>query len=145
MQQSVDQQARAIRAFFRAIRISSRRSYGQRRFAEPRTTEGIRRVKSVGEQRLTVSRTIQLRTSDVMKARIAYAGQAELLRDGVELSGSNVTYTFTKLNALKPTMIAEANRNARDSAEQFAHDSGASVGKDQEREPGLFFGWSARW
>ena len=30
-----------------------------------------------------------------MKARAAYARQAELLRDGVELSGSSISYTFT--------------------------------------------------
>ena len=33
--------------------------------------------------------------------------------------------TFTGLNALKPDRIAEANKNARLSAEQFARDSGA--------------------
>jgi hypothetical protein len=87
---------------------------------------------------LTVSRSIQLRTGDVMKARAAYAHQAELLRDGVELSGSNISYTFTKLNALKPDMIGEANKNARESAEQFAQDSGAAVGRIKTATQGYF-------
>jgi hypothetical protein len=92
----------------------------------------------VGPQVLTVSRSIQLRTNDVMKVRAAYTRQAELLRDGIELSGSNVSYTFTKLNELKPQMIAEANRNARRSAEQFARDSGVSVGKMKTASQGYF-------
>ena len=77
---------------------------------------------------------------DIAKVRAAYARQAELLRDGVELvgSGSNVSFTFTKLNALKPEMIAEANQNARRSAEQFARDSGVSVGKMKTASQGYF-------
>ena len=74
----------------------------------------------------------------MMKARAAYAAQAELLRNGVELSGSSISYTFTGLNELKPHMIAEATRNARRSAEQFARDSGASVGQIKTASQGYF-------
>jgi hypothetical protein len=35
-------------------------------------------------------------------------------------------------------MIAEANRNARRSAEQFAHDSGAQVGRIKTASQGYF-------
>jgi hypothetical protein len=101
---------------------------------QPRDKDGT----PIGAQRLTVTRSIQLRTTDVMRARSAYARQAELLRDGVELSGTNVSYTFTGLNALKPAMIGEANRNARSSAEQFAHDSGSSVGGIKTASQGYF-------
>ena len=41
---------------------------------------------------------------------------------------SDVVYSFTRLNSIKPEMIAEANRAARRNAEQFAKDSGAGVG-----------------
>jgi len=60
------------------------------------------------------------------------------LRDGVELLGSNITYTFTKLNDLKPGMIAEATRNARRSADQFARDSETSVGRLKTASQGYF-------
>jgi hypothetical protein len=73
-----------------------------------------------------------------MKARAAYARQAELLRDDVELSASSVTYTFTKLNVLKPEMIAEANQNARRSAQEFARDSGTPVGRIKTASQGYF-------
>ncbi len=64
--------------------------------------------------------------------------QADLLREGVELSGSGISFTFTKLNDLKPEMIAEATRHARRSAEQFAKDSGASVGSIKTASQGYF-------
>lgn len=73
-----------------------------------------------------------------MRVRAAYARQAELIRDGVPVSGSSVNYVFTGLNDLKPEMIAEANRNARRSAEQFARDSGASLGRIKTASQGYF-------
>lgn len=137
VQQSVDQQASAIRSFFKRAGfrpdeiIDSDVSLNRE---QPRDRDG----HPVGAQKLTVSRAIQLRTTDVLKARAAYTQQAELLRDGVELSGTSINYTFTRLNSLKPRMIAEATRNARDSAEQFARDSGVAVGKIQSASQGYF-------
>ncbi|MEO8455025.1 MAG: SIMPL domain-containing protein [Sphingomicrobium sp.] len=137
VQHSVDEQARAVRAFFqragfRAEDVTDTDVTLSRE--QQRDNEG----KPVGPQMLVVRRAIQLRTNDVMKARAAYTRQAELLRDGVELSGSNISYTFTGLNVLKPQMIAEANQNARKSAEQFAHDSGAQVGRIKTASQGYF-------
>jgi hypothetical protein len=137
VQQSVDQQARAVRSFFQRAGFNADEitdtdvSLGRE---QARDNEG----KPVGPQKLVVSRSIQLRTNDVMKARAAFTHQAELLRDGVELSGSSISYTFTGLNALKPQMIAEANKNARLSADQFARDSGASVGRIKTASQGYF-------
>jgi len=92
----------------------------------------------LGPRLVTVSRSIQLRTNDVMRARAAYTRQSELLRDGVEMSSSGVSFTFTRLNDLKPQMIAEATQNARRSADQFAHDSGTSVGRIKTASQGYF-------
>jgi len=49
-----------------------------------------------------------------------------------------VNYVFTQLNGLKPQMIAEANKNARTSADEFARDSGASVGRIKSASQGYF-------
>ena len=137
VQHSVDQQAQAVRAFFLRsgfhpdevsdsdVSVTRERASG---------SDG----QAAGPEKLTVKRSMQLRTGDVMRARGAYARQSELLRDGVELSGSSITYTFTGLNELKPGMIAEADRNARRSAEQFAHDSGADVGRIKTASQGYF-------
>lgn len=139
IQQSVDEQAKAVRTFFlrsgfRPEEISDEDVSLSR--VQPTDRDG----EPVGPQKLTVTRMIQLRTTNIAKVRAAYARQAELLRDGVELvgSGSNVSFTYTRLNALKPEMIAEANQNARRSAEQFAKDSGTVVGKIKTASQGYF-------
>ena len=51
---------------------------------------------------------------------------------------SKVSYEFTKLNDIKPEMIAEATKNARTAAEQFARDSNSKVGKIKQASQGLF-------
>ena len=139
VQQSVDEQARAVRAFFLRAGFKPDEITDQD-VSMSREQPTDRNGEPVGQQKLTVTRSIQLRTNDIARVRLAYARQAELLRDGVELVGSAsaVSFTFTGLNALKPQMIAEANKNARRSAEQFAEDSGVSVGKMKTASQGYF-------
>ena len=47
-------------------------------------------------------------------------------------------FLFTGLNALKPAMIEEATRNARQAAEKFAKDSDSSLGKIKRASQGQF-------
>ena len=134
VQASVDQQAGFVRAFF------LRSGFRPEEIADGDVSVSRERPRdnASGPETLTVRRSIQLRTGNVTKARAAYARQAELLRDGVELSGSNISYTVTRLNDLKPAMIGEANRNARRSAEQFARDSDTTVGRIKTASQGYF-------
>lgn len=137
VQNSVDQQARVVRAFFQRAGFRPG-DISDSDVSLSRNQPTDRDGNPVGPEELTVRRSMQLRTGDVMKARAAYAAQAQLLRNGVELSGSSISYTFTRLNELKPEMIAEATRNARRSADQFARDSGASVGRIKTASQGYF-------
>ena len=80
-----------------------------------------------------------LRTTDVDRAQKAVKRQFDLVRRGVMLEeGSGMAYTFTKLNDVKPAMVAAATKDARASAEQFAEDSGTSVGNIKSATQGLF-------
>jgi len=47
-------------------------------------------------------------------------------------------FLFTGLNALKPAMIEEATRNARQAAEKFAADSDSTLGKIKRASQGQF-------
>lgn len=134
VQQSVESQARAVRAFLQRAGFKP----GDVTDSDISLSRESDPDDVTAPDRLIVRRTIQLRSNDVLGVRRAFAEQAELLRAGVELSGSDVSYVFTKLNDLKPEMIAEANQNARRSAEQFAHDSGASVGAIKTATQGYF-------
>lgn len=132
VQASVDQKSRAVRTFFQRAGFKP----GEISDTSISASQSFDRDRK--EERVIVSRSIQLRSTDVMKVRDAYARQSELIRDGVPISGSNVSYVFTKLNDLKPGMIAEANLTARRSAEQFARDSGAEVGRIKTASQGYF-------
>jgi hypothetical protein len=92
-----------------------------------------------GVNSVTVNRRVQLRTNDVMRARRAYARQFDLIRSGVAIQeGSGMQYSFTRLNDVKPQMIALATQDARRGAEQFARDSGTAVGGIRSATQGYF-------
>lgn len=132
----VEQQSRAVRAFFqRAGFKPDEISDSGVSFTREDLTNDDGHI--VGD-RITVRRTIELRTTDVMRARAAHQRSPELLRAGVQLEDSNLVYSFTRLNQLKPEMIAEATKRARETAEQFARDSGADVGGIRSASQGYF-------
>jgi hypothetical protein len=92
-----------------------------------------------GLTRFTVRQRMTLRSKDIARAQNAVRRQFELVRRGVVLDeGSGIAYTFTKLNDIKPKMVAEATKDARASAEQFAQDSGTSVGTIKNATEGYF-------
>jgi uncharacterized protein len=87
----------------------------------------------------TVRQRLALRTNDIERARRAVARQFDLVGRGIFLEeGSGMSYTFTRLNDIKPEMVAEATRDARAAAQQFAEDSGAGVGAIKDATQGYF-------
>lgn len=92
-----------------------------------------------GRRNVTVRQRLQLRTTKVTNARRAAASVSELVRAGVAIEeGSNIVYSFTKLESVKPAMIAEATKDARRGAEQFAKDSESDVGGIKHAAQGYF-------
>jgi hypothetical protein len=67
---------------------------------------------------------------------------SELGKNGIVFSGEDyqakTEYLFTKLNDVKPEMIEEATRNAREVASKFASDSNSSLGKIKKASQGQF-------
>lgn len=100
---------------------------------------GVNQYYNNGVNTITINQRMQLRTTDVARAQRAVARQFDLVRRGVTLQeGSGMVYSFTKLNDVKPAMVAEATRDARKSAEQFAQDSGTGVGGIKSATQGYF-------
>lgn len=91
--------------------------------------------------RYQVESTLTLRTSKIEPARAAIERSGDLVKQGVTLIRSyeyTTQYLFTGLEAIKPEMIAEATRDARRAAQQFADDSGSRVGAIRKAQQGYF-------
>lgn len=89
--------------------------------------------------RYAIDKTILVRTTNVDAVKIASQKIGDLISEGVLIGyGAIPQYSYTKLNSIKPQMIADATKNARASAQQFANDSGASVGAIKSATQGYF-------
>ena len=82
-------------------------------------------------------------TSDVDKVLALMSRQSELLKKGIVTAGGNqwenpVEFKYEGLNGIKPEMIEEATRNAREAAQKFAKDSDSRLGKIKTANQGTF-------
>lgn len=111
----------------------------------PQITDFLAEQSSRGDApvnaRYMAKASITLRSVKVDQAKKAMEKSIDLISKGIVVSQDyeqNTEYIFTALNTIKPEMIAEANKNARKAAEQFARDSGSSTGAIRQAQQGLF-------
>ena len=93
--------------------------------------------------RFIAKNVITVYTSDVDAVLALMPSQADLLKKGIVIGGSNewenpVEFKYEGLNEIKPEMIEEATRNAREAAEKFAKDSDSKLGKIKTANQGTF-------
>ncbi|MEQ8858095.1 MAG: SIMPL domain-containing protein [Pseudomonadales bacterium] len=92
--------------------------------------------------RYSVSQVATVFTADIDTVRRAGGELLELGKAGIVLNQDNyefrTQYLFNGLNAIKPAMIEEATRNAREVAEKFAGDSDSRLGKIRSARQGQF-------
>lgn len=93
--------------------------------------------------RYKATSVITVTSSNVEKVRSLMRRQAELMKQGIaivseEYGSNSIAYEFTKLNEIKPTMVEEATKNARVTAEKFADDSGSKLGDIRSATQGQF-------
>jgi hypothetical protein len=92
--------------------------------------------------RYVVTSSLVVTTADVDLVVKALGATEELLKAGVLLDGesergtANPRYVVTTFNALRPQLLADATKNARLTARQFASDSGAEVGRIRSANQG---------
>jgi hypothetical protein len=92
--------------------------------------------------RYVVTTAVVVRTPSVDRVRTALGSTEELLKAGVVLDGereggaANPRYVVSTFNDLRPQLLAEATRNARATAQQFAADAGARVGSIRSANQG---------
>jgi uncharacterized protein len=97
------------------------------------------RPEGAGENRYIIAQTVLVRTEQVELVERLNQRTGELVRRGVVLAETGgPTYLFTRLNDIKPEMLAEATQNAREAAQQFARDAGSAIGSIRQASQGLF-------
>ena len=110
----------------------------------PRIEDHLARGYNGGNRpanRYAAEATVLLRSNDIAAVKQAQQDAGKLVREGVVLLnqwGAQTQFLFTELNAIKPEMIAQATRAAREAAAKFAEDSGARVGGIRQANQGLF-------
>jgi hypothetical protein len=61
-----------------------------------------------------------------------------LVKNGVVLNQNYISFEFSDINSIKPAMLTDAIGNARDTAKQFAENSGSSLGSVARGNQGVF-------
>ncbi len=94
------------------------------------------------EFRYAAVQTVTVYSHRVAAVRKLMGRLSALGRQGIALTGGrygdDVEYLFTRLNQVKPGMIEEATRKAREVAEKFAADSHSRLGKIKHARQGRF-------
>jgi hypothetical protein len=92
--------------------------------------------------RYSAASTITVFTANVDMARKTMKKLVDLAKKGIAIEsqdyGTKTEFLFTRLNEIKPEMIEEATKNARDVAEKFAKDSNSVLGKIKQAKQGQF-------
>jgi hypothetical protein len=94
--------------------------------------------------RFIITQTLMVRSEEPSVVQGAGQKVGELVQAGVVLTSGQQwgpggpTYLFTRLNDLKPDMLAEATGRAREAAAEFASASGSEVGKIRRANQGVF-------
>ncbi|MCB1786728.1 MAG: SIMPL domain-containing protein [Gammaproteobacteria bacterium] len=86
--------------------------------------------------------SVTVYTKEVERVRQAMRGLTDLGKQGIAIAGQDygvrTEFLYTDLNDIKPAMIEEATRNAREVATKFAQDSSSRLGKIRAASQGLF-------
>ena len=85
--------------------------------------------------------TVLVRTQDIESVQSGMQTVGELVKSGIALTqnyDSQPRFLFTRLELIKADMIADATRDARAAADQFARDADAEVGSIRRASQGYF-------
>lgn len=94
------------------------------------------------EFRYAAVQTVTVYSQNIKGVKAVMGRLSELGKTGIVFTGSSyqsqTEYIFTRLNEVKPEMIEEATRKAREVAQKFAADSQSTLGKIKRASQGQF-------
>ncbi|SIS90037.1 SIMPL domain-containing protein [Neptunomonas antarctica] len=94
------------------------------------------------EFRYTATQTVTVYSKNIEAVRAVMGSLSQLGKKGIVFTANNyeaqTEYIFTRLNEVKPDMVEEATREAREVAQKFATDSQSALGKIKRASQGQF-------
>jgi len=141
MYRSIDDSTHKIRAFLEQAGIGG----GEISVSTPAITD--KSAQQYGNQgpvefRYTATQTVTVYSGNIELVRQVMQRISDLGKQGIVFTGGDyqvqTEYLFTRLNEVKPEMIEEATRTAREVAEKFAADSKSRLGKIRSAAQGQF-------
>lgn len=88
--------------------------------------------------RYNANTQLSVYTKKVDAVRSASKDTLILVKKGVTLNQNSISFEFSDINSVKPEMLAEAIKNAKDTAAQFAKESGSGLGSVARGNQGVF-------
>jgi hypothetical protein len=138
---TIDDNAAKIRRYLEAAGIDAAEVSTSAPAITDRSAQQYGNRESI-EFRYAAVQTVTVYSENIATVRKIMGGLSELGRQGIVFSGGNyqsqTEYLFTRLNEVKPDMIEEATRKAREVAEKFAADSDSRLGKIRTASQGQF-------
>lgn len=84
----------------------------------------------------TTQLSVYTKKVDAVKA--ASKDTLVLVKKGIVMNQNSISFEFSDINSIKPQMLAEALKNAKDTAQKIAEESGASLGNLHRGNQGVF-------
>lgn len=139
--ESIERSTDKIRVFLKGSGVSQ----DEITFSTPSITD--KSAQQYGNQakaefRYTAIQTVTVYSTNISSVRNVMGSMSALGKEGIVFTRGNyqsqTEYLFTRLNEVKPEMIEEATRKAREVAEKFASDSKSTLGKIKTASQGQF-------
>lgn len=138
---SIDASAQKVRSFLISLGIAEESIS----FSTPLVTDKSAQRYGGAENfefRYVATQTATVYSEDVDLVRKVMTQLVELGKQGITLSGDEyqvrTEYLFRRLNEIKPQMIEQATKEARQVAQKFAEDSNSRLGKIKTASQGQF-------
>lgn len=140
LQEIVDKKGSIVKEFFKENGISESHIELQQVNVQDLVANAYRQLNP-GQSRYIITQTYLVRTEDIDAMSKAAKNIGTLIKRGVVLAqtgSSTPTYLYTKLNDIKPAMLAEATQNAKEAAEEFSKQTGQEVTDIKRASQGVF-------
>jgi len=136
---SIENQEKTIRDFLKKSGFNDHEIVVQGLSMQDAYADAYRDTNTISA-RYTLNQTLTVRSTQVKLVSQIYPQIGDLVSNGVSFNsyGNGVSYLFTALNKVKPAMLKEATKNAKQAADEFAANSKSKVGKIRSANQGVF-------